>query len=74
MEKTITHTYHVGGMTCSGCAKGVEKKLSAAPGVISVTIDLEKKQAEVTSTQAIKAETLQKSLNGSNYTIAELRA
>ena len=72
MEKSIIHTYHIGGMSCGGCVATVKKKLSAAPGVTSVKIDLAKKQAEITSSQAIEADTLKDALSNTGYTIAEL--
>ncbi len=74
MEKSILHTYHISGMSCGGCVSTVKNKLSAASGVTSVKIDLAKKQAEITSSQAIKADTLQEALSNTGYTISELRA
>ena len=72
MENSIKHTYHIGGMSCGGCVATVKNKLSAAPGVTSVKIDLAKKQAEITSSQAIEADTLKDALSNTGYTIAEL--
>ena len=72
MEKLITHTYHIGGMSCGGCATTVKNKLSAAKGVTSVKVDLGKKQAEITSSEEIKTETLQEALSKTHYTIADL--
>jgi copper chaperone CopZ len=72
MEKLITHTYHVGGMSCGGCATTVKNKLSAAKGVTSVNVDLGKKQAEINSSEEIKTETLQEALSKTHYTIADL--
>ncbi len=74
MEKLITHTYHVGGMSCGGCVSTVKNKLSAAKGVTSVDVDLGKKQAEITSSEEIKTETLQEALSKTHYTIDEVRA
>lgn len=74
MENSIKHTYHIGGMSCGGCVTKVKNKLSAAPGVTSVQIDLAGKQAEITSSAAIEAETLQAALKNTRYTIAETRA
>ena len=73
MENSIKHTYHIGGMGCGGCAITVKNKLTAAPGVTSVQVDLAKKQAEITSSLALKADTLQEALSNTGYTIAELR-
>jgi len=74
MENSIKHTYHISGMSCGGCVATVKNKLSEAPGVTSVTVDLAKKQAEITSSAVIKADTLQDALKNTHYTIAELRA
>jgi len=74
MEKSIMDTYHIGGMSCGGCVSTVKNKLSAVPGVTSVKVDLAKKQAQITSSQAIEAETLKEALKNSGFSIAELKA
>ncbi|MEO6452684.1 MAG: heavy metal-associated domain-containing protein [Ginsengibacter sp.] len=74
MEKLITHTYHVGGMSCGGCVATVKNKLSSAKGVTSVNVYLGKKQAEINSSEEIKTETLQEALSKTYYTIDEVRA
>ena len=74
MEKSISYTYHIGGMSCGGCVSTVKQKLSSVPGVTSVTVDLEKKEAEITSSLEIKTETLRSAFNNTHYTISELRA
>ncbi|MEB2787189.1 heavy-metal-associated domain-containing protein [Algoriphagus persicinus] len=74
MENSIKHTYHIGGMSCGGCVATVKNNLSAVSGVTSVQVDLAKKQAEITSSGAIKADTLQHALKHTQYTISELRA
>ena len=35
-----TVTLRVSGMTCGGCARSVEKKLTSTPGVAAATVDL----------------------------------
>jgi len=72
MEKSIAHTYHIGGMTCGGCVSGVKQKLSSVPGVTTVTVDLGKKQAEIISSQEIETDTLQRAFSNTHYTISEL--
>ena len=74
MEKTLTQTYHIGGMSCGGCVSTVKQILSSVPGVTSVTVDLGKKEAEITSSQEIKTDTLRSAFNNTHYTISELRA
>jgi copper chaperone CopZ len=44
---TETLNLPVRGMTCGGCARTVEKKLSATPGVTKVSVDLEGGSATV---------------------------
>lgn len=73
MENSIKHTYHIGGMSCGGCVSIVKNKLSAVPGVISIKVDLAKKEAEITSSQELKSDKLQEALSHTGYTISELR-
>lgn len=40
--------FTVKGMSCSGCARSVERKLLATPGVQSAVVDLEAATATVT--------------------------
>ncbi len=72
MEKSLRHTYHIGGMSCGGCVSTVKQKLSSVPGVTSVTVDLGKKEAEITSSQEIKTDTLRNAFTNTRYTISEL--
>lgn len=73
MENSIVRTYHIDGMGCGGCVSTVKNKLSGATGVTSVKVDLAKKEAEITSSQALTADALQQALSNTGYTIAELR-
>jgi copper chaperone CopZ len=72
MEKSLTHTYHIGGMSCGGCVSTVKQKLSSVPGVTSVKVDLGKKEAEITSTQEIKTDILRNAFSNTHYTISDL--
>ncbi|MDZ4793962.1 MAG: heavy metal-associated domain-containing protein [Bacteroidota bacterium] len=72
MENLISHTYHIGGMSCGGCVSTVKSKLSAVSGVTSVTVDLGKKEAEITSSQQIKTDRLRNEFSNTQYTISEL--
>ncbi len=66
----MKHTYKVTGMTCGGCKASVEKYLSKVKEVTSVTVDLEKREAEVGVNTHVSTETLQKALP-EKYTITE---
>ena len=72
-ENAITHTYHIGGMGCGGCVTTVKHKLASLSDVVSVKVDLEKKQAEIASSHLLKINELQKALDNTKYTITELR-
>ncbi len=72
MEKLISHTYHIGGMSCGGCVSTVKQKLSGVPGVKSVTVDLPRKEAEITSSEEIETDTLWHAFSNTHYTISEL--
>ncbi len=47
----------VGGMTCGGCAKHLEKALRGVEGVSSVTVDLPQGTASVEGTASLEAMT-----------------
>ena len=72
MEKSLTHSYHIGGMSCGGCVSAVKQKLSSVPGVTSVTVDLGKKEAEISSSEELKTDTLRHAFSNTHYTISEL--
>ena len=44
---TETLNLPIQGMTCGNCARSVEHKLSATPGVTKVTVELDKSRATV---------------------------
>jgi copper chaperone CopZ len=44
---TQTLSMPVRGMTCGGCVRTVEKKLSSTPGVTKVAVDLEGARATI---------------------------
>ncbi len=72
MENSISHAYHIGGMSCGGCVSTVRQKLSSVPGVTSVTVDLGKKEAEITSSEEMETDTLRRAFSNTHYTISEL--
>ncbi|CAN5360451.1 hypothetical protein BH09BAC6_BH09BAC6_00920 [soil metagenome] len=73
MENSTLHTYHIGGMTCGGCAAAVKQRLSNVAGVTAVKVDLGAKQAEISSTHLIDTDVLQGALGINSYTISELK-
>ena len=60
----------VRGMTCGGCARTVERKLSATPGVVKVTVDLEGGSATVQyDAAAVEPETLANAVRQLGYEV-----
>lgn len=62
-------TYHIEGMTCMGCVKGVEQKLMSIDEIQSVAIDLKSGEAKITASSMTSLEVLQETL-GSKYQIS----
>lgn len=61
----------VGGMTCSNCARSVERKLSSTPGVSKATVDLASATATVEyDAGAVKPETLAAAVRQLGYQVA----
>ncbi|MBT0607305.1 heavy-metal-associated domain-containing protein [Aequorivita echinoideorum] len=68
----MKHTYNISGMTCNGCRTSVENKLSEIDGITSVSVNLEKAEAEVVMKEHISLKTLQNALPP-KYSISEKR-
>ncbi len=43
----MEQTYKISGMTCNGCKSHVVKTLKEVEGISDVSVDLEKKEAEI---------------------------
>ena len=68
----MTHTYHITGMTCSGCQDKVQSLLSKVEGVTKVSIDLGKGEASIEMHHHIPVETLKEALKDyPKYQLAE---
>jgi Cu2+-exporting ATPase len=67
----MKHTYHIHGMTCSGCRNHVEGILSKVEGVSKATVDLAKAEATIEMDKHISLEVFQKALknDGGKYSI-----
>jgi len=66
----MKHTYHVHGMTCGNCKASVEKYLSNLDNVLSVSVDLENNEVEVTMEKHIATDILKNALPD-KYTLIE---
>lgn len=67
----MNQTFKVEGMSCNGCKTQVEKALRNVEKVINVTVDLQKAEAVIESTNHIPVEKLQEALKnqGGHYSI-----
>lgn len=70
-DVTVTRTFPVNGMTCTGCKAHVENVLSKVDGVMDVSVDLEKAEATIDMKSEIPIETFQDILknDGGTYSI-----
>ncbi|MFD0794132.1 heavy-metal-associated domain-containing protein [Mucilaginibacter litoreus] len=68
----MTHTYHITGMTCTGCQAKVQGLLSKVPGVTNVDINLENGTGEISMSKHIDTSALKAALaDYPKYTINE---
>lgn len=65
----MTHTYHISGMTCSGCENTVKSNLLKVNHILNVDVSKDSESARITMDQHIPIQDLQKSL-GSKYQIS----
>ncbi|MFD2307056.1 heavy-metal-associated domain-containing protein [Enterococcus termitis] len=65
MEKTV----EMAGLSCEGCAANVRERFEAVAGVQSVSIDLSRKTATVTSDQVVDKAALDQALADTKYKI-----
>ncbi|WP_264558337.1 heavy metal translocating P-type ATPase [Flavobacterium sp. N2270] len=68
----MKHTYHIEGMTCSGCEAKVKKDLSNVENVTEVEVFKEDKKASIIMSKHVEIEVLQNALGGkeSKYQIS----
>ena len=60
----------VRGMTCANCARSVERRLAATPGVTKAAVDLEAASATVEfDTDVVKPETLAGAVRALGYEV-----
>lgn len=70
----MKHTYHISGMTCSGCKINVETALNNLREITKVTADLKEGEVVIEMTSHISLEKLQETLlkAGLHYTISNV--
>ncbi len=65
----MKHTYKIAGMTCSGCADTVAKRLMQAKGVLSANVSRDDESVEIEMTRHIPNAELQMALGDGKYLI-----
>lgn len=67
MNKTV----FIEGMKCQGCVDSIKERFEAIAGIDSAEIDLENKKATITGSNDVSLDELQKSLEGTKFTVSE---
>ena len=68
---TMKTTLHIEGMMCQHCQKHVHDALAAMDGVTDVTVDLEGKKADVTTTKDISTDAFAKVIADAGYELVK---
>jgi len=58
----MTHSYHISGMTCSGCEFKVKSRLLQVPGITAADVSVETQKATLSMDQHVSLATLQDAL------------
>ena len=67
--KKNKQTFNIDGMHCEHCAKKVESCLSTIPEVKKVKVNLNKKEAVITSDQTITKEAISNALKDTDFKV-----
>ena len=79
-EKLETANFNISGMTCAiGCAKTIEKELSATNGVQKATVDFDKKTATVQFDSSLQTpenlvKIVEATADGQTYKVSNLKS
>lgn len=68
----IQWTLAIEGMTCEGCATGLQVALSRVPGVTSASVSYDQRQARITAGLSMSEETLRKVVSEAGYTLRSI--
>ncbi|AMW35273.1 heavy-metal-associated domain-containing protein [Haematospirillum jordaniae] len=62
-------TIKISGMTCSGCARTVEKAVMGIPGVTSARVDLSRQEVTLEAQETLQLSTVQKAVEQAGFDI-----
>lgn len=71
-SKKIKKVIHIEGMHCNHCAMKVKEVLTSIEGVTQVKVNLDKKEAILTSTQDIPNNLIKDSISNLDFEVTEI--
>ena len=66
---SITTTYAVDGMTCGHCVAAVTSEVSRLPGVDDVSVDLDRGQVTVVSSEPVPSDRVREAVDEAGYEV-----
>lgn len=69
IAEQVQWTLAIEGMTCEGCASGLQAALSKMPGVRAASVSYEEKRAVVTTTPPVSEEVLRNAVSQAGYSV-----
>lgn len=74
LASTTRWQLKINGMVCSFCARGIENKLSAVPGVSDIRIDMKTKTIRLLTNGSFKGnpDTLNKAVRDAGYVVQSI--
>lgn len=67
--KKIEKKVHIEGMHCAHCAKRAEEAIKSIPGVKSVSVSLEEKEALIISSKPVSDESIKAAIEEAGYKV-----
>lgn len=69
IAEQVQWTLAIEGMTCEGCASGLQAALYRVPGVTAASVSYEEKRAVVTTTPPVSEEVLRNAVSQAGYSV-----
>jgi Cu+-exporting ATPase len=73
MAKEVKQIVSIEGMMCQHCVKHAKDALAKLPGVTSVEVSLENKNAVLVSQEGISQDSIKKAIEDAGYTVTEIK-
>lgn len=70
----MNYTAKVEGMSCQGCAKSVKAAFTQLEGVQEVDVNLEAKEATLTSQTELSEDRIRQALEDTSYTVVSVKS